>query len=120
MPKTDEKCKFLCIHVDQDLFQNIVLTGGSTLIKGLKERIEFEVKKLAPGAPVEIYQDSNRRFATWIGLNSYRLNRWINAIQYVNFRRVQSDPAKLQRTKPQYHFKERVLMNNLLYFSSNT
>ena len=37
------------------------------MIKGLKERIEFEVKKLAPGVPVEIYQDSNRRYATWIG-----------------------------------------------------
>ena len=37
------------------------------MLKGLKERIELEVKKLVPTENVQLYFDSHRRYATWIG-----------------------------------------------------
>jgi len=43
------------------------------MLKGLKERIELEVKNLLnsdpnkPAKVVEVYNDSHRKYATWIG-----------------------------------------------------
>jgi len=53
--------------------QNIVLTGGTAMFNGLRERIQEEVQNLLnknPSKPirdVKVYCDSHRRYATWIG-----------------------------------------------------
>ena len=55
------------------MYQNIVLTGGSAMFNGLKERIQEEVQNLLnkdPSKPVRevsVHCDSHRRYATWIG-----------------------------------------------------
>lgn len=51
-----------------DLFSNIVMTGGSTLFKGLVERLDKELSILAPPTlRVRIYAPDGRENAAWIG-----------------------------------------------------
>ena len=50
------------------LFQNIVLSGGSTLFKGFGDRLLSEVKKLAPkDVKIRISAPQERLYSTWIG-----------------------------------------------------
>ncbi len=53
------------------MYKNIVLTGGTTMLRGLRERLEFEVRQLVNTGrdvtEVAVYQDSHRKYATWIG-----------------------------------------------------
>merc|ERR1719229_1607086 len=50
------------------LFQNIVLSGGSTLFKGFGDRLLSEVKKLAPkDIKIRISAPQERLYSTWIG-----------------------------------------------------
>jgi len=59
-----------------DLYKNIVLSGGSTMIKGFSERVRSEVEKGAGGAALAVVPDSNgiepgyniqRKIGAWIG-----------------------------------------------------
>lgn len=55
----------------KDLYQNVIVTGGSTLFSGFTERLQndlavltpsmYKLKIVAPSASVE------RRFSSWIG-----------------------------------------------------
>ena len=36
------------IDVRRDLYENLVMSGGSTMYKGMPERLEKEIKNLAP------------------------------------------------------------------------
>ena len=50
------------------LFNNIVLSGGTTLLKGFKERIQKEVRALAPpGTAVKVVAAPDRNLLVWIG-----------------------------------------------------
>lgn len=50
------------------LFQNIVLSGGSTLFKGFGDRLLSEIKKLAPkDIKIRISAPQERLYSTWIG-----------------------------------------------------
>merc|ERR1712179_777914 len=50
------------------LFQNIVLSGGSTLFKGFGDRLLAEVKRLAPrDVKVRMAAPQERLYSTWIG-----------------------------------------------------
>ena len=50
------------------LFANIILSGGSSQFKGLPERIEKEISKLAPSSiKVETLVDGCPQYASWIG-----------------------------------------------------
>jgi actin-related protein 4 len=52
------------------LLQNIVITGGSSLIKGLPDRIQQEVSKMYTGARVRIHAPGmavERKYGSWIG-----------------------------------------------------
>lgn len=50
------------------LYQNIVLSGGSTLFKGFGERLLHEVKKIAPrDVKIRISAPQERLYSTWIG-----------------------------------------------------
>ncbi|CAH1784012.1 unnamed protein product [Owenia fusiformis] len=50
------------------LYQNIVLSGGSTLFKGFGDRLLSEVKKLAPkDIKIRISAPQERLYSTWIG-----------------------------------------------------
>jgi centractin len=50
------------------LYQNIVLSGGSTLFKGFGDRLLNEMKKSAPkDVKIKISSPRERLYSTWIG-----------------------------------------------------
>ncbi len=56
--------------IRKDLYQNIVLSGGTTLFAGLPERLTKEVQKLAPqsfSSKVKVIAVPERKYSTWIG-----------------------------------------------------
>ena len=53
------------------LFQNIVLSGGSTLFRGFGDRLLNDLKKIAPrDVKIKIASPKERLYSTWIGLVS--------------------------------------------------
>ncbi|TRZ00643.1 hypothetical protein DNTS_027223 [Danionella cerebrum] len=70
------------------LFSNIVLSGGSTLLKGFGDRLLSEVKKLAPkDIKIKISAPQERLYSTWIGgsilasLDTFK-KMWISKKEY--------------------------------------
>ena len=58
------------VDLKLQLYSSILLSGGNTKIKGLKERIYREIKKLAPkNAKVRLHTPSNPEYCSWIGAN---------------------------------------------------
>jgi actin-related protein len=56
------------VEIHQELYQNIVLSGGSTLFPGFRERLEQEIISLAPPtAHVGIVASEERKDAVWRG-----------------------------------------------------
>ncbi|WBW73646.1 SWI/SNF and RSC complex subunit Arp42 [Schizosaccharomyces osmophilus] len=52
------------------LFNNIVLTGGTSLIPGLTERLQGELQRLAPGNRVNVHTSGDSTYrsnASWLG-----------------------------------------------------
>ncbi|KAI6879074.1 hypothetical protein KC327_g12483 [Hortaea werneckii] len=50
------------------LFGNIVLSGGSTMIKGFGDRLLHEVQRLAvKDMRIKIFAPPERLYSTWIG-----------------------------------------------------
>ncbi|KAJ1141855.1 hypothetical protein NDU88_008183 [Pleurodeles waltl] len=79
------------IDVRRKLFENVLLSGGSTLFHGLDERILKEMQLLAPpGVPVRIIAPPERKYCVWIGasiltcLTSFR-QMWVTACDYKEF-----------------------------------
>ena len=57
-----------CEEVTKDMFNNIILAGGSTMFQGLQERLQKEIASLAP--PVfkpEVVASAERNNSVWIG-----------------------------------------------------
>jgi actin-related protein len=64
-----------------NLYNNIVLAGGTTMLPGFTERFEYEIRKEAKEGPKEMREkawvpvktdinvtaDLHRRYAAWIG-----------------------------------------------------
>jgi len=58
------------VDVRRELYQNIVLSGGTTLFPGLPERLTKEVQKLAPlniSSKVKVIAVPERKYCVWIG-----------------------------------------------------
>jgi actin len=56
------------VDIRKDLYENIVLSGGSTMYPGLSERLEKELKALVPAAmQVSITAPHERKYSVWIG-----------------------------------------------------
>ena len=59
------------VDIRPELFKNIVLSGGSTLFKGLDIRLKNEIAPMAPQSipkdDIRIVASAERKFATWIG-----------------------------------------------------
>jgi centractin len=50
------------------LYENIVISGGSTLTRGFGDRLLTELKLLAPkNTKIKIYAPPERKYSTWIG-----------------------------------------------------
>ena len=55
-------------EVQRHLYANIVLSGGSSLFPGLRERLEREVSLLSPlSTNVRVIAPAERKFLAWIG-----------------------------------------------------
>ena len=56
------------VDIRKDLYNNIVLSGGSTMFKGIDERIQGEIKQLAPESMnIKIIAPPERKYSVWIG-----------------------------------------------------
>jgi len=63
--QTIQKCD---IDVRRDLYENILLSGGSTMFPGIAERLKKEVKNLANASvTVNTIAPAERKFSVWIG-----------------------------------------------------
>lgn len=67
--KSVYKCIQACdIDLRRDLFNNIVLSGGNTMFPGIAERLESELKALAPQKiNVKVVANPHRRYIVWMG-----------------------------------------------------
>jgi actin-related protein len=80
-----QKCD---IDIRKDLYQNIVLSGGSSMYEGIVQRLSDEVQKLAPkNAKIKVNAPAERKFSVWIGgsilssLSTFQ-NMWITKDEY--------------------------------------
>eukprot|EP01084_Bolivina_argentea_P170279 295070_1 len=60
------------IDIRNELYENIVLSGGSTMFQGMSDRLTFEIPKLLSyGAresmQIKVYAPPERKYLTWIG-----------------------------------------------------
>lgn len=74
--------------IRKDLFQNIILSGGSTLFDGMGERMWQEIHTLAPStSKIKILASPERKFSVWLGgsilasLSTFQ-TMWINKQEY--------------------------------------
>jgi actin len=76
------------IDLRKDLFNNIVLSGGTTMYRGIGERLTEEIKRLSPqNIPVRVIAPPERKYSVWIGgsilssLNTFQ-DMWITRLDY--------------------------------------
>ena len=82
-----QKCD---MNVKKILYNNIILSGGTSMLKGLKERLTNEIQSLVPEAmknEVKIIDSQNRQFLTWKGAQilvsvSTFESKWITRNEY--------------------------------------
>jgi len=56
------------VDIRKDLYGNIVLSGGTTMFEGIAERMEKEIKALAPQSmKIKIVAPPERKYSVWIG-----------------------------------------------------
>ncbi len=56
------------IDIRKDLYQNIVLSGGTTMFEGIGSRLTNELSNLAaPSMRVKVIAPPERKYAVWIG-----------------------------------------------------
>jgi actin len=56
------------VDIRKDLYENVILSGGSTLYEGLPDRLSQELNALAPqSGMVKIIATSDRYYAVWTG-----------------------------------------------------
>jgi len=56
------------VDIRRDLYKNIVMSGGTTMFTGIPERLEKEMKALAPqGMDIKIIAPPERKYSVWIG-----------------------------------------------------
>ena len=62
------------INIRKDLYNNIVLSGGSTMFEGFRERIEKEIVRLAPpNMKINVILVPDFKYSSWIGGSVYAL-----------------------------------------------
>jgi actin len=76
------------LDVRRSLYENIVLSGGTTMYKGLPERLASELVRKVPAAmKVKVLASEERKYSVWIGgsilssLSTFQTN-WITKADY--------------------------------------
>ena len=79
---------YYIIDVGKDFYDNIVLSGGTTMLPGLKERLTKELNNLVPQSiKTKIVSPPERKYSVWIGgsiltgLNTFE-DMWITKDEY--------------------------------------
>lgn len=76
--------------VRSSLLSNVVLSGGSTMFSGMKDRLLNELRELAPNNNVEVIATPERKYLGWIGgsivasLSTFQ-TMWITKQEYNEF-----------------------------------
>jgi len=56
------------VDIRKDLYGNVVMSGGTTMYTGIPERVQKEVKALAPDSmTIKIIAPPERKYSVWIG-----------------------------------------------------
>jgi len=56
------------VDIRKDLYANTVLSGGSTMYPGIQERMEKEIRGLAPSTmKIKVVAPPERKYSVWIG-----------------------------------------------------
>jgi len=56
------------VDIRKDLYGNVVMSGGTTMYQGIPERVQQEVKNLAPDSmTIKIIAPPERKYSVWIG-----------------------------------------------------
>jgi actin beta/gamma 1 len=76
------------VDIRKDLYNNIVMSGGTTMFNGIAERMQKEIKSLAPDSmTIKIIAPPERKYSVWIGgsilssLSTFE-EMWINKAEY--------------------------------------
>jgi len=76
------------IDIRKDLYENVVLSGGTTMYPGLTDRMHLELTRLAPAdAKIKMVAPAERKYSVWIGgsiLSSLQTfeSMWITKQEY--------------------------------------
>merc|ERR1712080_587060 len=56
------------VDIRKDLYGNVVMSGGTTMYQGIPERVQKEIKNLAPDSmTIKIIAPPERKYSVWIG-----------------------------------------------------
>ena len=56
------------VDIRKDLYANVVLSGGTTMLRGIGERMTKELTALAPSAvKIKVVAPPERKYSVWIG-----------------------------------------------------
>jgi actin-related protein len=76
------------VDIRKDLYNNVVMSGGSTMYTGLAERMQKEISALAPESmTIKIIAPPERKYSVWIGgsilssLSTFE-EMWIQKAEY--------------------------------------
>lgn len=76
------------IDIRKDLYNNIVMSGGSTMFKGIANRVQKEIENLAPSSmKIKVVAPPERHFSVWIGgsilasLSTFQ-QMWVSKAEY--------------------------------------
>jgi len=76
------------VDIRKHLYENIVLSGGTTMFTGLADRLAKEIRSLAPSTmKIKVVAPPERKYSVWIGgsilasLTSFS-NQWITKLEY--------------------------------------
>lgn len=79
------------IDIRKDLYNNIVMSGGSTMFSGIAERVQKEVETLAPPSmKIKVVAPPERQYSVWIGgsilssLSTFQ-QMWVSKAEYDEF-----------------------------------
>lgn len=76
------------VDIRRELYANIVLAGGTTMLKGFSDRVQKQLPDIAPqNVKVKVILSNDRRFASWVGgsilssLGSFQ-QMWMSRYEY--------------------------------------
>ncbi|EGR28758.1 hypothetical protein IMG5_169550 [Ichthyophthirius multifiliis] len=76
------------VDVRKDLYNNVVLSGGTTMFPGIAERLSKEISALAPSSmKIKVVAPPERKYSVWIGgsilssLSTFQ-TMWITKAEY--------------------------------------